>query len=154
MSVTAAACTPALAAESGADESYYGDPVTVSGTLTRTLGGDDVSIANAAVQVQEVVAGGRTVTLGTVRTGDDGELVARGASHGVRDAARHPARRAGLAGDLRRGRRPRRRAALDRAVRGGRHPLGRVRRRRRRDRHDATGRGHRRAPRPRCHGAG
>ncbi|GAB3682643.1 hypothetical protein [Angustibacter aerolatus] len=70
--VTAAACTPALAAESGADESYYGDPVTVSGTLTRTLGGDDVSIANAAVQVQEVVAGGRTVTLGTVRTGDDG----------------------------------------------------------------------------------
>ncbi|MFL6161382.1 MAG: hypothetical protein ACJ74U_04060 [Jatrophihabitantaceae bacterium] len=53
--------------------SYYGDPVTVTGSLSRPATGGTVPLAGATVQVLETVSG-RIVQLGSTVTGIDGGI--------------------------------------------------------------------------------
>jgi hypothetical protein len=74
-----AKCSPSLTASLSQTDLYTGDPVTVSGTLTRDVAGDQVPVAGAALPVtltSTSTVSGRTVTrvvtLGSARTGADG----------------------------------------------------------------------------------
>jgi len=71
--VTVAKCVPTVSGVADKDTSYYGDPVTVTGQLSRSAGAGSVPLAGALVQVLEAVTG-RTVLLGTATAGVDGSL--------------------------------------------------------------------------------
>ncbi len=71
--VTVAKCVPAVTGVADRDTSYYGDPVTVAGQLSRAAGAGSVPLAGASVQVLESV-NGRTVQLGSTVAGADGGL--------------------------------------------------------------------------------
>jgi len=71
--VTVAKCLPAVTGVTDRDTSYYGDPVTVTGQLSRAAGTGSVPLAGATVQVLESV-NGRAVQLGTTVAGADGGL--------------------------------------------------------------------------------
>jgi hypothetical protein len=71
--VTVAKCVPSLTGAADKDTSYYGDPVTVTGQLSRAAGTGTVPLAGAVVQVVEAV-NGRTVQLGTAMAAADGSL--------------------------------------------------------------------------------
>jgi hypothetical protein len=71
--VTVAKCTPAVTGAADRDTSYYGDPVTVTGQLSRSATGGSVPLAGASVQVLQTVNGRNTV-LGTAVSGVDGSL--------------------------------------------------------------------------------
>lgn len=72
-SVSAAKCTPSISAVASTSSIYYGDPVTVSGRLTRTAGSQQVALAGAAVQLTETVSG-RVLVLANVVTAADGSF--------------------------------------------------------------------------------
>jgi hypothetical protein len=91
MPATVARCSPTLTAEASSLGVYYADPVTVSGTLTRTVGGEPVPVGGATLPVSTAVTttvSGRTTTrttaLGSARTAADGSysLVVRPTSSG------------------------------------------------------------------------
>lgn len=68
-------CTPALTGAKDLDASYYGDPVTVSGTLTRSVPTGTVPVSGVGVVVRStaVVSGiARVTTLGSATTAADG----------------------------------------------------------------------------------
>jgi hypothetical protein len=72
-------CAPTLTATASTLAPWYGDPVTVSGTLTRTVGGVDVPVSLASLPVtltRTSVVSGKTVTtttsLGSAKTTADG----------------------------------------------------------------------------------
>jgi len=70
-----AKCTPDLTAAKDRTATYYGDPVTVTGTLTRTVPTGVVPVSGASVAVRStvVVSGVAKVTaLGSVTTAIDG----------------------------------------------------------------------------------
>lgn len=76
---TVAKCSPALSAAASATDLYNGDAITVSGTLTRDVAGDQVPVAGSVLPVQlssTSTVSGRTVTrvatLGSARTAFDG----------------------------------------------------------------------------------
>lgn len=76
---TVGLCAPELTAAASTLSPWYGDPVTVSGTLTRDVGGVDVPVALASLPVtltRTSVVSGKTVTtvttLGTAKTAADG----------------------------------------------------------------------------------
>ncbi|HET6209256.1 MAG TPA: hypothetical protein VFD94_02675, partial [Jatrophihabitans sp.] len=71
--VTAAKCVATLAGSADRTTSYYADPVTVTGLLTRDANGQQVPLSGAGVQIVETVAG-RTQLLSTVLSGPDGTL--------------------------------------------------------------------------------
>ena len=68
-------CAPTLAAESDVDTVYYGDPITVTGTLTRTVGAETVPVAGAALPVKLTTITGtvtKVTSLGSAVVGADG----------------------------------------------------------------------------------
>ena len=68
-------CAPVLTGVRNADQIYHGEPVTVSGTLTRPVDGRSVPVAGASLPVRLVHRSGtttRVLTLGTARTAADG----------------------------------------------------------------------------------
>lgn len=67
-----ARCTTTLTAALDDTALWYGDPVTVSGTLGATAGGTAVAPAGVGVAIGLTTAAGKVVTLGTARTGADG----------------------------------------------------------------------------------
>lgn len=76
-----ATCAPVLDAEASTLTPWYGDPVTVSGTLTRVVAGEDVPVALASLPVTVTstsVVNGKTVTkvtsLGSAKTAADGSF--------------------------------------------------------------------------------
>jgi len=73
--VTVLKCSPTVTGSADRTSSYYGDPVTVTGTLTRSGPSGSVPLAGAGVQVTELV-NGRSVLLGSTSTGTDGSITA------------------------------------------------------------------------------
>ena len=73
--VTVLKCSPTVTGSADRTSSYYGDPVTVTGTLTRSGPSGSVPVAGASVQVTELV-NGRSVSLGSTSTGTDGSITA------------------------------------------------------------------------------
>jgi hypothetical protein len=73
MPVTVAKCVPSVAGATDRTSSYYGDPVTVTGLLSRPATGGTVPLPGATVQVLETV-NGRVVQLGTTVAGLDGAI--------------------------------------------------------------------------------
>ena len=71
--VTVAKCTPTVSGSTDRTSSYYGDPVTVTGQLSRAATGGSVPLPGATVQVLETV-NGRSVQLGSTVTGLDGSI--------------------------------------------------------------------------------
>ncbi len=68
-------CATDLSAEADTTEVFYGDPVTVSGRLTRQANGATVGVAGVSLPVKQatVVSGAtKVVTLATAKTGADG----------------------------------------------------------------------------------
>ncbi len=72
MKAVPAKCTVDLTVDATPTTSYYGDPVTVSGTLTRTVSGDTLPVSGVSVALKVVKAGGVSVALGSVKTAADG----------------------------------------------------------------------------------
>ena len=79
LGTTVGTCSPELSAEASTTDAWYGDPVTVSGTLTRDVDGLTVPVAGASLPVTvttTTTASGRTTTkvatLGTAKTLADG----------------------------------------------------------------------------------
>jgi hypothetical protein len=75
LSVTASKCVATLTGAADRNTSYYADPVTVTGMLTRDASGQQVPLSGAAVQVIETVAG-RAQLLATATSGSDGSVKA------------------------------------------------------------------------------
>lgn len=75
LSVTATKCVATLTGAADRSSSYYADPVTVTGMLTRDANGQQVPLSGAAVQLLETVAG-RAQLLATVTSGSDGSVKA------------------------------------------------------------------------------
>ncbi|MBV9821741.1 MAG: hypothetical protein JO144_05805, partial [Actinobacteria bacterium] len=73
VTVTTAVCTAALTASLDRSAVYYADPVVVSGTATHSSSAGQVALANAALQVNETVAG-RVLSLGRVTSAADGSF--------------------------------------------------------------------------------
>jgi hypothetical protein len=73
MPATVAQCVPTVTGVTDRTSSYYGDPVPVTGQLTRAATGGTVPLPGATVQVLETV-NGRAVQLGTAVTGLDGGI--------------------------------------------------------------------------------
>jgi hypothetical protein len=73
IAVTAGVCTAALTASADRSATYYGDPVTVSGTATHTAAGGPVALAGASLRITEAVAG-RVLALGQVSSAADGSF--------------------------------------------------------------------------------
>jgi hypothetical protein len=71
--VTTGRCVASLSGTMDKSASYYGDPVTVTGTLTRAATASTVPMAGVTVQVLETVAG-RTLLLGNAVTAADGSI--------------------------------------------------------------------------------
>jgi hypothetical protein len=71
--VTVGTCTPTLTGAMDRSLTYYGDPVTVTGSLTRAAAGGNVPLAGAPVQVVQTV-NGHNQSLGTAISGPDGSL--------------------------------------------------------------------------------
>lgn len=76
-----ATCAPVLDAEASTLAPWYGDPVVVTGTLTREVSGEDVPVALASLPVTVTstsVVSGKTVTkvtsLGSAKTRADGSF--------------------------------------------------------------------------------
>jgi hypothetical protein len=67
-----AKCSTSLTASANASAVYYGDPVTVSGTLSATSSGVQVPAAGASVAIRLTTPAGKVFPLGTARTGSDG----------------------------------------------------------------------------------
>jgi hypothetical protein len=70
-----AKCAPGLTASASDDDVYQGDAVTVSGTLTRDVGGVDLPVAGASVPVRLTYpygTGTKVLVLGTAKTLADG----------------------------------------------------------------------------------
>jgi hypothetical protein len=68
-------CSPTLTGTADVDAVYYGEPVNVTGTLTRDVDGTTVPVAGASLPVTLSYKSGtttRVVTLGTAKTGADG----------------------------------------------------------------------------------
>src|SRR6478735_8996989 len=79
VTATPAKCTLGLDAAASDDDVYQGDPVTVSGTLSRTVGGEDVGVAGVSVPVKLTWTEGsasKSLALGTVKTLTDGSFTA------------------------------------------------------------------------------
>jgi hypothetical protein len=92
LGTTVGKCSPVLAAEASTLEAWYADPVTVTGTLTRDVDGQDVPVANATLPVTvttTTTVSGRTTTkvasLGSAKTLSDGSfsLVVKPTTSGV-----------------------------------------------------------------------
>lgn len=75
LSVTASRCVATLTDAADRSTSYYADPVTVTGMLTRDASGQQVPLSGAGVQVIETVAG-RAQLLATATSGSDGSVEA------------------------------------------------------------------------------
>jgi len=75
MGVSVGHCTVTLAGSPSATQTYYGDPVTITGTATRDASGQQVALPGAPVQVVENV-NGRNLTLGTATSNASGALQA------------------------------------------------------------------------------
>ena len=70
-------CAPTLGADTDTDTVYYGDPVTVTGTLTRQVGGATVPVAGASLPVRLTTVSGMTTkvtTLGSAVVSGDGSF--------------------------------------------------------------------------------
>lgn len=68
-------CAPTLTGVTDTAATYYADPVTVTGTLTRTVGGSTVGVAGASVPIKLTSVSGTVTTistLGTAVTATDG----------------------------------------------------------------------------------
>ena len=68
-------CAPVLTGAANVEEVYYGDPVTVSGTLTRAVDGVTVPVGGVSLPVTLSYRSGTTnkvVTVGTAKTSADG----------------------------------------------------------------------------------
>lgn len=79
LTATPAPCTVTLAAEADTDDLYYGDPVTVTGTLTRDLAGDPLGVAGVLVPVKlswTENGKARSLVLQSAKTGSDGSFTA------------------------------------------------------------------------------
>jgi hypothetical protein len=75
LTATPGKCTVALAAAKDVASPYYGDPVTVSGTLTRTVAGQQVGVAGASLSTSLTTTTGSTTkvsALGSTTTATDG----------------------------------------------------------------------------------
>jgi hypothetical protein len=82
MNTTVGKCSPALTGSASTLAPWYGDTVTVTGTLTREVNGAAVPVANASLPVSvntSSVVSGKTVIkstgLGTAKTGLDGSYI-------------------------------------------------------------------------------
>ena len=73
LTVTVTKCVATLTGAADRSTSYYADPVTVTGMLTRDAAGQQVPLSGAGVQVIETVAG-RAQLLATVTSGSDGAV--------------------------------------------------------------------------------
>ena len=70
-------CAPELQAATDTDTVFYGDPVTVTGTLTRLVGGATVPVAGASLPVKLTTVSGLTTkvtSLGNAVVAADGSL--------------------------------------------------------------------------------
>ncbi|GAA4819299.1 hypothetical protein ACFQ0K_10670 [Nocardioides caeni] len=67
-----AKCSTALSAEASDDRVYYGDAVTVSGTLEATSGSATVVPAGATLAVRLTTPAGKMLALGSAKVGADG----------------------------------------------------------------------------------
>lgn len=70
-------CAPTLAAGKDVSAIYYGDPVTVTGTLTRTVGGATVPVSGASLPVKLTTVSGtttRVLSLGSAVVAADGTV--------------------------------------------------------------------------------
>ena len=81
LGTTVGKCSPVLAAEASTLDTWYADPVTVSGALTRDVGGQDVPVANASLPVTvttTTTTNGKATTkvasLGSAKTLADGSF--------------------------------------------------------------------------------
>ncbi|MBO9524471.1 MAG: hypothetical protein J7518_23270 [Nocardioidaceae bacterium] len=68
---TPGSCAPTLTAAVDTSAVYYADPVTVTGTLTRTVGGATIPVAGASLPVR-LTAGTKVGALGNAVTAGDG----------------------------------------------------------------------------------
>ncbi|MCW2524953.1 MAG: hypothetical protein JWO63_3288 [Frankiales bacterium] len=75
IAATAASCTGALSSALNQILSYYGDPVTVTGSLTETAGQQQLPAVGRSVSILET-SGSTTSTLGAAVTGADGAFTA------------------------------------------------------------------------------
>lgn len=67
-----ARCTTALSAGLSDNDVYYADPVTVSGTLSASVGATPVAASGVALAVRLTTATGTVLTLGSAKTASDG----------------------------------------------------------------------------------
>lgn len=65
-------CTTAATAELADDRVWYGDPVTLSGTLTATAGGATVVPSGVSLTARLTTPAGKVLTLGTAKTATNG----------------------------------------------------------------------------------
>jgi hypothetical protein len=75
VAATPGTCTVDLTASAGAEEIYYGDSVTLSGTLSRSVAGHSLPVVGASVPLSVGWADGsvaRSLSLGTAKTTADG----------------------------------------------------------------------------------
>lgn len=75
VAVTAAKCTPKVTAGLDRNASYYGDPVTVGGVLTRPSAAGDLPLAGAPLTISET-AGSKVTALGKATAAADGSYTA------------------------------------------------------------------------------
>lgn len=76
LSAVPAKCTTALTAEADQDQTYYGDPVVVSGRLTAQSGSAEVIPAGAALAIKLTTPAGKVLALGSAKVGADGTYAA------------------------------------------------------------------------------
>lgn len=77
ITATPAKCSPVLVADSDTAAVYYGDPVTVTGTLTRLVSGATIPVSGASLPVKLTTVSGLTTkvtTLGTAVVAADGSF--------------------------------------------------------------------------------
>ncbi|RNL79529.1 hypothetical protein [Nocardioides marmorisolisilvae] len=77
VTATPGKCSPELQADTDKTTVFYGDPVTVTGTLTRQVGGADVPVAGASLPVKLTTVSGATTkvtSLGNAVVAADGSF--------------------------------------------------------------------------------
>jgi hypothetical protein len=74
IATTPGVCAPVLSATKSVADIYYGDPVTVAGTVTRLVGGASVPVSGASIPIKLTTANGYVYSLVTAKSGTDGSF--------------------------------------------------------------------------------